>query len=122
MTTIAIPRSRTKAAFLWTLQIITAALFLMAGLSKLAGAAAMVQLFAAIGVGQWFRYVTGAIEVVAAALLLVPALAFFGAALLIPTMVGAIFTHLFIVGGNPSMPIALLASATAIAWMKWSER
>jgi len=122
MTTIAIPRSRARAAFLWTLQSVTAALFLMAGLSKLAGAAAMVQLFNAIGVGQWFRYVTGTIEVVAATLLLVPSLAFFGAALLIPTMVGAIFTHLFIVGGNPSMPIALLASATAIAWMKWSER
>ena len=82
----------------------------------------MVQLFNAIGVGQWFRYATGTIEVVAATLLLVPSLAFFGAALLIPTMVGAIFTHLFIVGGNPSMPIALLASSAAIAWMKWNER
>jgi putative oxidoreductase len=122
MSTIAIPRSRAQAAFLWTLQIVTAALFLMAGLSKLAGAAAMVQLFATIGVGQWFQYVTGIIEVVAAALLLVPSLAFFGALLLIPTMVGAILTHLFIVGGNPSMPIALLASATAIAAMKWSGR
>src|SRR6266516_1186257 len=95
MTTIAIPRSRARAAFLWTLQSVTAALFLMAGLSKLAGAAAMVQLFAAIGVGQWFRYVTGAIEFAAAALLLVPSLAFCGAALLIPPVVGGIFTQLF---------------------------
>jgi putative oxidoreductase len=124
MTTIALARSRSRVrvATLWTLQILTAAMFFLSGISKLAGAAAMVQLFDAIGIGQWFRYLTGAIEVVSAALLLVPSLAFFGAALLVPTMVGAIVTHLFIVGGNPSPAIFLLATSSAIALMKWSDR
>jgi hypothetical protein len=57
------------------------------------GAPEMVGLFDAIGIGQWFRYVTGSIEVVSAVALLVPSWAAFGALLLIPTMVGAVFTQ-----------------------------
>jgi len=63
------------------------------------GAAAMVGLFDAIGIGQWLRYLTGSIEVVAALSLLTPRLTLFGALLAIPTMLGAVVTHLFIVGG-----------------------
>ena len=100
----------------WTLQVLAALMFLFAGTSKLAGAPMMVQLFGAIGIGQWFRYVTGAIEVVGAVLLLVPSLARFAALALAVTMVGAILTHLFIVGGNPTAPILLLAATATIAW------
>jgi putative oxidoreductase len=73
-------------------------------------------LFEAVGIGQWFRYLTGGIEVVSAILLLVPALSGLGALLLVPTMIGAIATHLFIVGGNPVIPIVLLAITAFIAW------
>ena len=90
----------------------------MAGGSKLAGAAPMVAMFAQIGIGQWFRYLTGTIEVISAVLLLIPSLAFFGAAALASTMVGAIFTHLFIIGGNPAVPIVLLAITAAVAWAR----
>ena len=103
---------------LWIAQIGAAGMFLMAGGLKLAGAPAMVQLFDAIGIGQWFRYLTGTIEVVSAILLLVPSLAFFGALALIPTMIGAILTHLFIVGGSPAIPIVLLATTAVIAWAR----
>ena len=121
MNTIALRPSRVKTALVWILQIGTAAMFFMAGISKLAGAAAMVQVFDAIGLGQWFRYVTGGIEVVSAALLLVPSLAFYGAALLVPTMAGAVLTHLFVIGGSPAPAILLLAASIAIASMKWKE-
>jgi len=33
-------------------------------------------------------------------------------------MVGAILTHLFIIGGNPAVPIALLAATTTVAWVR----
>ena len=56
-----------------------------------------------------------AIKVISAVLLLVPSLAFFGALPLVATMVGAILTHLFIIGGNPAVLIALLASTATIA-------
>ena len=108
-------RSRAVTGILWTLQILSAAMFLLAGGLKLAGMPAMVQLFAVIGLGQWFRYLTGTIEVVSAVLLLMPSLAAYGAAALVVTMIGAIFTHLFIVGGSPAIAIFLLASTATIA-------
>ena len=107
---------------LWAAQIFAAGMFLLSGTLKLAGAPAMVQLFDAIGIGQWFRYVTGSIEVVSAILLLVPSLAFFGALALAGTMVGAIFTHLFIVGGSPAVAVLLLAITSAVAWGRKRDR
>ena len=41
---------------------------------------------------------------------------------MVATMVGAIITHLFIVGGNPAIPIVLLAATATIAWMRRSAR
>lgn len=103
---------------LWGLQVALAALFLFAGGSKLAGAPAMVALFDTIGVGQWFRYVTGLVEAASAVALLVPALAPFGALLLVPTMIGAIVTHLFIVGGSPALPGFLLLGLLTVVWTR----
>jgi len=71
--------TRLWKATLWILQIAGAAMFLMAGTSKLTGAAGMVQVFAAVGLGQWLRYFTGVLEVAGAAALLVPAFAGLGA-------------------------------------------
>ncbi len=44
----------------------------MVGFTKLAGNEQMVALFEAIGVGQWFRYLTGSLEVAGAILLVIP--------------------------------------------------
>jgi putative oxidoreductase len=115
-------RSRSQTALLWIAQIAAAAMFLLSGALKFGGAAPMVQLFGAIGIGQWFRFLTGAIEVAGAVLLLVPSLAFLGAAALAVTMVGAIFAHLVIVGGNPMPAVILLVTTTAIAWARRSAR
>lgn len=102
----------------WVVQIGLAAIFVMAGTAKLRGVPMMVGLFETIGVGQWFRYLTGGLEVLGAVLLLVPRLAAFGGALLVPVMLGAVATHLFIVGGSPAMPIALLLGALFVAWVR----
>jgi uncharacterized membrane protein YphA (DoxX/SURF4 family) len=90
----------------------------MAGTMKLGGAAMHVQLFAAIGIGQWFRYVTGLLEVGGAVALFIPAVAPFAAIMLAAVMVGAILTHLFIVGGSPLIPMALFAASIAIALLR----
>ena len=116
--TPAIPRGRVALVALWLTQIAVAAMFLFAGGLKLTGAPEMVGLFNTIGIGQWFRYVTGSIEVVSAVALLVPSSAAFGALLLIPTMVGAVFTHLFIVGGSAVPATVLLTGSLAIAWAR----
>src|SRR4051794_24349522 len=105
-----------KKITLWLVQILGAAMFVMAGASKLAGNEMMVQMFNAIGIGQWFRYLTGGIEVSAGLLLLVPALSGLAAILLSATMIGAVITHLFIIGGNPAIPIVLLAGMIFVAY------
>jgi uncharacterized membrane protein YphA (DoxX/SURF4 family) len=116
--TFPVHRSRLALIALWGVQVVLAGMFLLAGGSKLAGAAAMVALFDAVGVGQWFRYVTGGTEVVSAVALLVPSLAAFGAVALVPTMIGAIATHLFITGGSPAVPVLLLVGSLVIAWAR----
>ena len=103
---------------LWTVQLALAGMFLLAGGSKLLGAAPMVALFDAIGIGQWFRYFTGLIEVGSALALLAPSFAVFGAVALVPTMIGAVVTELFIVHGSPVMPAILLLGAAAVVWTR----
>lgn len=105
-----------KNVALWCLQVFTAAVFLMAGFSKLTGDPRMVEMYSTIGIGQWFRYFTGMVEIFSALLLLTATFAGLGAALLTATMIGAIITHLFVIGGSPAMPIALLALSLVILW------
>jgi putative oxidoreductase len=101
---------------LWILQIAAAGMFLMAGFSKLSGNAQMVGLFEAIGLGQWFRYLTGTLEVTGAILLLIPLTSGWGALMLVGVMVGAVMTHLFIIGGSPLMAIIFLIITGIVAW------
>ncbi len=103
---------------LWVLQILAAGIFLMAGELKLAGAAPMVATFEQIGIGQWFRYFTGGLEMTSAILLLIPKTSAIGAALLAATMVGAIVTHLFIIGGSPAVPFVLFVVTAIVAWKR----
>jgi putative oxidoreductase len=104
---------------LWVVQILLAAMFVMAGGSKLAGDPKMVGLFDVIGIGQWFRYLTGTLEVAGALLLVVPRTKAYGAALLAPVMAGAILTHLVVLHNSPAMPLVLLVG---IAFVLWGRR
>ena len=101
---------------LWVLQIAAAGMFLMAGFLKLSGNEQMVGLFEKIGVGQWFRYLTGALEVAGAILLLLPRTSGLGALMLGGVMAGAVMTHVFIVGGSPLGAIILLVVTGLVAW------
>jgi putative oxidoreductase len=114
-------RGRGALVGLWAAQVVLAAMFLLAGGSKLASAPQMVALFDAVGVGQWFRYATGTIEVTSAIALLVPALAPFGAMALAATMAGAIAAHLFVVGGSPAVPAVLLIGSASVAWARRNQ-
>lgn len=87
--------------------------FVGAGGAKLAGVDMMVATFETIGFGQWFRYLTGLIEVGGAALLWAPNLQVLGASLLGATMIGAVLTHVFILG--PSAVPAIVLGLICIA-------
>ena len=116
--TVHADHSRIGLIALWAVQLALAGMFVLAGGSKLAGAPAMIALFDAVGVGQWFRYVTGLIEVGSAIAVLVPSIAPFGAMALVATMTGAVLTHLFIVGGSPIVPAVLLVGSLTVAWVR----
>ena len=103
---------------IWVLQILLALVFLGAGGAKLVGVEAMVEEFQKIGIGQWFRYVTGVVEVFGAIALLIPRLSGFGAVTLAGTMMGAIFTHLFIFQNSPVAPLVLFVPLAVIAWTR----
>jgi uncharacterized membrane protein YphA (DoxX/SURF4 family) len=91
---------RVKNILLWCLQIIGGFIFVMAGLNKLTGSELMVQTFQMIGFGIWFMYFIGIVELCAGVLLFTPRHSIIGAYLLIVTMLGAILTHLFFIGGS----------------------
>src|SRR2546428_13591286 len=82
--------ARASNIALWTLQVLVALAFVAAALGKLVGSADMVALFDAVGLGQWFRYATGSLEVLGAALLIAPGKTAFGAVLLACAMAGAV--------------------------------
>ncbi len=91
-------------------------MFLMVGFLKLSGNAQLVGMFEAIGFGQWFRYLTGTLEVTGAILLVIPRTSGLGALMLAGVMAGAVLTHLFIVGGSPVMASILFVVTTVVAW------
>jgi putative oxidoreductase len=107
---------RTKHIALWVMQILLALAFLGAGFAKVSGQPMMVETFAKIGLGQWFRYFTGGIEIISAIFLLIPTLVPVGALLLVVTMVGAALAHLLVLGGAPIPPIILLILSGIVAW------
>ena len=87
--------------------------FVMAGGAKLAGVDVMVGMFDAIGLGQWFRYLTGLIEVGGALMLWYKPTRILGALLLGATMVGAIVAHMLILGPT-TLPAIILGILTVI--------
>ena len=102
----------------WILQGLLAAALLVAGTTQLAGPQMQVTFFEKIGLGQWFRYFTGGLEVIGAVLVLVPRTAVVGAVLIGMTMVGAVNIHLLITGGTPVPSVVLLVIAFAVTWYR----
>jgi putative oxidoreductase len=101
---------------LWVVQMLLALAFIGAASGKLFSKPDMVGLYEVIGIGQWFRYVTGLLELTGAILIVIPRTKFFGAALLSMVMVGAVLTHLFILHSPPTAPAVLFLLAGIVAW------
>jgi putative oxidoreductase len=97
----------------WILQGVVAAAFFAAGAAKLAGAVYMIQLFDQIGLGQWFRYATGLVEVIGALALIYPGLAAIGGVWLGGTMFFGVLTHLFVLHTSP-VPAIILGLLNAL--------
>ncbi len=112
-------RRRTLGIALWVLQALLALQFAMAGLAKVFGSPAMVEMFAIIGIGQWFRYVVGALELAGAVGVLIPWLSGLAALGLVGLMAGATLTNVLVLGTSPLLPIVLLVVSSMVAWGRW---
>lgn len=110
---------KTKTVLLWIGRILMAALFLFAGTSKLRGTPMMIESFGKYGLGQWFRYFTGSVEIAGALLLLWPKTSFYGALLLMCVLIGAFVAQLAVLHGDV---IHVLAFAAVIGSLIWFQR
>jgi len=120
ITTNALPAASGKARLitLWVLSSLVALAFIGAGGAKLTGVPAMVEVFERVGLGQWFRYFTGLLEVAAGIGLLVPRYAFYAAVLLAIVMIGAFIAHVTVLGGSPAAPVVLFGLTGIIAYLR----
>jgi putative oxidoreductase len=88
----------------WLPRIAAALFFFSIGRAKFASTGEWVAIFDRIGIGQWFRYATGALQVAGAVLMLVPRIGWLGAALLACTMLGATIVQI----GVFHSPVAIM--------------
>ena len=117
MTSVA--SSSLKVVGLWIFKGVIALAFLAFGSFKLTGAPMMVHEFDVIGLGQWFRYFTGAVEIGGAALLLVPATWRLGALALLGVSVGALVTQAFVLHGDVIHTVVLIILTGLMTWLAW---
>ena len=82
----------------WLLQIVVALILLQTLFFKFTGAEESIYIFTMVGAEPWGRYGSGLMELIAAALLLIPGTIAIGALLAVAVGVGAVFSHLTILG------------------------
>jgi putative oxidoreductase len=106
----------------WLPRIAVAIVFLSVGSAKFRDPM-WVRLFGEIGLGQWFRYLTGVMQISGGVLVLIPRLSLAGIALAACTMLGASVAWLTVLHapGNAPIPAALLAILIAIGVAEYNR-
>lgn len=110
----------------WAGQIVAAAVFGMAAPAKFMADPGAVAIFEKLGAEPVGRLATGSLEGLAIVLLLIPATAHLGGLLGAGLMVGALASHLTVLGisidGDPSMFMMALIALAASATVVWTRR
>ena len=113
----------------WLLQLIVAGILLQTLFFKFTGAEESVYIFTQLGAEPWGRIGSGVIELIAAALLLLPHTVTIGALLSLGTISGAILSHVTKLGivvqddGGLLFGLALVVfvCSVAILWLRRRE-
>ena len=90
--------SRRNTIVAWVAQLVAAVILAQSLFFKFTGAPESVEIFGTLGVEPWGRWLTGVLELVAVILLVRPRTAALGAGLGLVVMVGAIGSHLTVLG------------------------
>jgi putative oxidoreductase len=111
-------RPKWRLSLAWSLQIILAAVFTFTASRKFLADPLPVATVEALGTGQWLRVVIGIAELAGAVGLLIPSLSRVAAACLATLMLGAIGTHVLVIGGSPIPAIALFLASSLIVFLR----
>ena len=87
-----------KKIFIWVLRITVAVILLQTLFFKFTGAPESIYIFESLGIEPYGRIGSGIVELFASILILIPRTALIGALLGLGTMIGALFSHLTILG------------------------
>jgi len=104
----------------WVLRLLLAAMFVGAALFKLTANPEAVATFDRLGLGQGFRVFVGVCELTGAVGLFLGPLSAVAALGLAALMVGAIASHLLVLGPSPVPAIVALVVSLTVAWLERS--
>ena len=90
--------SKTLIIVAWICRVAAAIILLQTLFFKFTGAPESVYIFTKVGLEPWGRIGSGIAELIAAILILIPRTTWVGAGLALGVMVGAIFSHLSVLG------------------------
>ena len=99
---------KTKTVVTWVLRILLGALFILSSVPKLTSAQVSTDMFRTLGAEPWLRYITGLLELSTGVLLLIPKTGRYGALLGLIPMLGAIVTHIAVLGFGFPFPMAVV--------------
>jgi putative oxidoreductase len=120
--------SKIKTIFTWALRIVAAVILLQTLFFKFTGAPESVYIFSKVGLEPWGRIGSGVAELMAAILILIPPTTWLGAGLALAVMVGAIFSHLTLLGivvmddGGLLFGLALAVAACSVVLLFLQRR
>jgi len=104
----------------WVIRVAFAVLLGIAGSEKFQSNGSWVKIFQQIGWGDWFRYFTGVVELLGAALVLVPYTVTIGLTLLACTMVGATVVHVAVLkdGAVAAVPAVIACAMVGFGFLR----
>jgi uncharacterized membrane protein len=106
----------------WVVQVLLALMFVFgSAIPKLVGERTAVDIFTEIGIGQWFRYLIGVLELAGGIGLLIPRLSGPAALGLLGVMVGATVTQLFVLDAV-LLAITPVVLGVLLGYVAWSRR
>lgn len=113
----------------WILQLTIAAILLQTLFFKFTAAPESVYIFSRLGAEPWGRLASGVAELVASVLVLIPASSVIGALLALAIMLGAVLSHLAVLGieiqgdGGLLFGLALtvLFCSLGVLALRWSD-
>jgi putative oxidoreductase len=111
-------RERARNLIVWIVSVLLALEFVFSSVPKLLANPIMVDMFNKVGLGLWFMYFTGVLEIVGAVGILIPRFSLQAACLLAIIMLGAIIAQFARIHTGALPPIVTLLLTLVVVWIR----